>query len=588
MAQQTVSPAGLANIPVILITFSDRTQTYTLSDFNDLLFGTGLDSMKDYYEEVSYGAFSISSGPMGLDGWYTAPKRHDYYGAVNGAKKDAYPGDLVRYAVYAADYWGFNFAPYDQDGDCYVDVVNVVHQGTGQEYSGISTDIWSHRHSLNAAYSTGQSHEREYTTNDPCPAGGYIKVNDYVIQPEQLDAGNMITIGVFTHEYAHALGLPDLYDTDGSSNGIGDWSLMAGGVWNNRSGGISGDTPAHLDAWSKYFLGWLQPTQVTGLLNNELILSVEDNQDIYKILDGTPLSGEYFLIENRQQIGFDEGLPSSGLLIWHIDGNIINAKRTANTVNTNECYPGGPSCTINHFGLRLLQADNLWSLEKKQNEGDSGDPYPGNFGNISVTRSSLPNSNLYSGRQSNVSITNISPSGAGMTATLRLINAPPIAMTATPSTWSNVNSFSIDWTNPAESSGIAGAYYKLGTPPASNADYDGYTTSKPFNVSAAAQGGQTIYVWLKDDQDNTSYENSASTILYYDAIAPSNGKIKATAGNAQITLSWSGITDTGGSGLKSSDTFKVVRDTGTFPGAQCTDGDQVYLGAGASVIIPIC
>ncbi|MBI5097882.1 MAG: S8 family serine peptidase [Nitrospirae bacterium] len=164
----------------------------------------------------------------------------------------------------------------------------------------------------------------------------------------------------------------------------------------------------------------------------------------------------------------------------------------------------------------------------------------------------------------------------------------PIGLNVTPSSYTNTNSFSINWTNPYDFSGIVGAYYKRGTPPASNADYDGYTTSKPFNVSATAQGGQTIYVWLKDGKDgqgNVSYENSASTTLYHDDIEPYSGINNASAGNAQVTLSWYGF-DSGGSGLKSFDTYKVVRSTGTFPSDQCSDGDQVYLGAGTSVTDP--
>ena len=60
---------------------------------------------------------------------------------------DDLPGTLVREAIVAADPI-FNYAPYDNDGDCYVDSVNIIHQGTGQEASGITTDIWSHQWTL--------------------------------------------------------------------------------------------------------------------------------------------------------------------------------------------------------------------------------------------------------------------------------------------------------------------------------------------------------------------------------------------------------------------------------------------------------
>jgi M6 family metalloprotease-like protein len=411
--ERVVPSTGTANIPIILINFSDTTTTYTASDFDTLLFGIGNKSMKDYYEEVSYGVFSVSAGSSGIAGWYTASNTHDYYGQNDSWGYDKWPGTLVREAVAAADAT-FDFAPYDQDGDCYVDVVSIIHQGSGEEASGISTDIWSHRWDLNSAYYWGYSDGGEYTTNDPCPDGGYIKVNDYVIQPETL-WGGIQTIGAFTHEYAHALGLPDLYDTDYSSEGIGAWSLMAAGSWNYTT--TPGDTPAHLDAWSKYYLGWVTPTQVIGTLANESIEQAATAADVYQLLPGSPSTGgEYFLVENRQRTGFDTGLPGDGLLIWHID--------EAQTNNDNECYPGGPSCATNHYHVALVQADGLWELEKGINSGDAGDPFPGTTGNTSFTDTTNPNSNLYDGTLSNVSVTDISTSGSIMIATLS-VGGPP-------------------------------------------------------------------------------------------------------------------------------------------------------------------
>jgi hypothetical protein len=232
----------------------------------------------------------------------------------------------------------------------------------------------------------------------------------------------MTTMGVYAHEYGHALGLPDLYDRDYSSNGVGDWSLMASGSWTKVS--KPGDRPSHLDAWSKYALGWVTPTQVTRTLIDQPITQAENTPDVYQLLGGSPsIGGEYFLIENRQHVGFDEGLPGAGLLIWHIDETKDD--------NDHECYPGGPSCVTNHYHVALVQADNLWSLEKDiYNLGDMGDPYPGSTGNTSFTRDSAPKSNLYSGYPSGVSVTNISPSGSVMTATL----TPPAESISTPTT----------------------------------------------------------------------------------------------------------------------------------------------------------
>ncbi len=157
----------------------------------------------------------------------------------------------------------------------------------------------------------------------------------------------------------------------------------------------------------------------------------------------------------------------------------------------------------------------------------------------------------------------------------------PISLTATPGSWTNINNFSINWTNPSDPSDIAGAWYKIGAVP--TIDTDGtYTTSKPFNAATTAQGGQTIYVWLQDGAGNKSRANRSSTILYYDGTAPTDGTLTATKGNGSASLSWNAAYDTGGSGLASSNRYIVKRNTGSAPNAQCTNGTQVYLGTGTS------
>ncbi|GAG07093.1 unnamed protein product, partial [marine sediment metagenome] len=249
---KVVSSTGTAKVPVILINFSDTTTTNTPSEFESLLFesnptiATGPGSMKDYYEEVSYGDFSVSSGPSGVSAWVTAANGHDYYGQDDVDGDDLNPAELVKEAVQKADAAGFDFSQYDNDGDGKVDVVMIVHQGTGEEVSGTATDIWSHRWNLTSAGVGSVSVDG-------------VTVNDYAIQPER-DVARMNTIGVFCHEFGHALGLPDLYDTDYTSWGIGDWGIMAFGSYNKDTN--DGDSPAHFTAWSKYFLGWVTPTQI--------------------------------------------------------------------------------------------------------------------------------------------------------------------------------------------------------------------------------------------------------------------------------------------------------------------------------------
>jgi immune inhibitor A len=517
--QQVPLATGTNNIPVILVNFSNTTTTYTSTAFNALLFGTGNHSMNDYYQEVSYGKFSVSPGTKGIAGWYTAANTHDYYGQ-NAGGFDAWPGDLVYEAVKAADDAKFDFSQYDQDGDCYVDVVNIVHQGTGEEAGGPATDIWSHSWDLNSAKYYKNSNFGEYTTNTYCSANPSkkVKVNKYVIQPEIL-WGEIQTMGVFAHEYGHAIGLPDLYDTDGSSEGIGNWSLMAGGTWNYVT--KAGDRPAHMDAWSKYKLGWVSPTLVSGTLNSEQISQAATSNDVYQLLNGSPTSGgEYFLVENRQMAGFDEGLPGAGLLIWHID--------ESKSSNNSECYPGGPSCATNHYKVALIQSDNLWYLEKHVDRGNSGDPYHALQNNTTFTDTSSPNSRLYNNSSSNVSITSISSIGSNMIATLSVIPTASadliISSLSAPSTAAAGQSIAVNDTTKNNGTGTAGAsttkfYWST------NATYDAVDTYLGTrDVSALAAGitstGGTIvtipagvktgtyYIIAKADADSAVTETS--------------------------------------------------------------------------------
>ena len=410
LPEKAASPTGTGQLPVVMINFSNTATTYNTANFQSLLFGAVGKTMKKYYEEVSYGNFTVTGTVLG---WYTANNAHDYYGSNVGGN-DAHAGDLVREAVIAADP-DIDFTPYDTDGDCFVDVVAIIHQGKGEEAQGLNggsaTDIWSHRWSLTYASPAGV-----YTTNDACSAGGFVKIDDYIIQPEALYSGQQ-TMGVFAHEYGHSFGLPDLYDTDGSSAGLGNWALMAGGSWNGTV--RSGDTPSHMIAWSKYFLGWVSPTPVTVPLTGESVIAASSGADVYQIGTGTPnpASGEYFLVENRHKSGFDAALPTSGMAVWHID----EAKKTAsNSDNANECIPPA-DCSVNHYRIALVQADNNWDLENNNNRGDATDLYVSSATGLSGT--TTPSSDWYDGSTSNFSLTNISAAGTTTTADFGIVGS---------------------------------------------------------------------------------------------------------------------------------------------------------------------
>ena len=265
-----------------------------------------------------------------------------------------------------------NFAPYDNDGNGYVDAFIVVHAGAGGEVTGDADDIWSHKWNLPSVYNT-----------DGTRIFGYLTI------PE--DA----RIGVCAHELGHLLfGFPDLYDTDNTSEGIGNWCLMGGGSWNG-----GGDIPAHPSAWCKANQGWVSVTNVTAG-GSVTLPDVKTSRNVQRLWKDGGSGSEYFLIENRQRTGYDARLPGDGLLVWHVDENQPG--------NTDE----------NHYKVGLLQADGKRDLELKRNRGDAGDAFPGSSSKTSVTSSTTPNTKSFTGQDTCVSLTAISPSAPTMTVTV--------------------------------------------------------------------------------------------------------------------------------------------------------------------------
>ncbi|UCD36956.1 MAG: choice-of-anchor D domain-containing protein [Fidelibacterota bacterium] len=393
-------PSGSYNALVLLVDFSDQVSQVPDTSFDDLIFADVPGSMRDYFQVISYGTLDIVTVDYpGAIGWSRAPQTYAYY--VDGQHGFGdYPQNaqkLVEDVVAIVDPV-VDFSQYDNDGDGYVDALFVVHSGPGAEFTGSNYDIWSHAWQ---------------TVNTPYVDGVYV--DRYSMEPEYWDSPGDMTIGVFAHELGHSgFGLPDLYDRDYSSAGLGVWSLMAGGSWNGFSW-AGGDSPAFPDAWSHYQMGYVTPTNVTVDATGQTIANVETTPAAYRLWTNGQPGQEYFLVENRQQIGYDSALPGSGLLIYHVDEAVASQ-------NDDEWYPGHTAS--GHYLVALEQADGLWNLEQWGNQGDSGDPFPGVTGNTAFHALSTPNSKDYNDDQTCVVVNNISNSASTMTADLGV--TPPI------------------------------------------------------------------------------------------------------------------------------------------------------------------
>ncbi|MEU8886890.1 immune inhibitor A domain-containing protein [Streptomyces sp. NPDC048442] len=256
---------------------------YNQAHFQDLYFGKGkgpdgqpLESLKTYYEKTSSGRYSVEGK---VSDWVKVEANEARYGSdYCGSNNCPNVEDLVRDGVNAwvaqqkaagrtdaqikadlAKYDAWDRTDHDNDGnfnepDGYIDHFQVVHAGEDGSAGGgeQGTDaVWAHR---------GYAFGRDDGETGPAgfKAGGTpigdtgIWVGDYTAQPE--NGG----LGVFAHEYAHDLGLPDLYDTTNTAeNSVGFWSLMSAGSWLGTGKSEIGDLPGDMTAWDKLQLGWL-------------------------------------------------------------------------------------------------------------------------------------------------------------------------------------------------------------------------------------------------------------------------------------------------------------------------------------------
>ncbi len=317
------------DIVVLYIEFTDYAHTKTVSEVQSAIF-SGSMGLETYYVENSYGTYH----PLGRNvygNWLTSAHPMSYYGRDAGSSIDMYyghPNRLAMEAVQLADS-SVNFASYDTNGDGTIDHLVIVHAEHGQEEGGSSDRIWSHYSGVSISVDGKQIYD-------------YICVSEFS------------PMGVVAHEYGHDLGLPDLYDTDYSSDGVGRWCLMGAGSWNPN--------PSHLMAWCKMELGWLTPSLAPGnSVTSATLRSVELYAEAYKVLVAEK---EFFLVENRYAQGavFDQrggsNLPEWGLLIWHIDETQgSNARDDRRLVDLEEADGNNE---LDTYGSPYGEAGDIW------------------------------------------------------------------------------------------------------------------------------------------------------------------------------------------------------------------------------------
>lgn len=281
---------------VIPVKFPDKPETKTIGYINKVVFS----KMNEYFLEVSYGKMWFVGSV--LSKWYMLPHQMSYYGA--GSFYQEKPHELVQDSIDMADndvdFRGYRF-------------VMIVHS-RGDQAQGLpilSTDnIWSF------------AYQGPTTT----------KTNDGLLQLSICAVSEFDTLGVFAHETGHMLGLPDLYDYNYKETFVGGWDLMAEGANNGPLFGLLGSTPAHISAWGKIKLGWIDWSQVRivrpGESVNAEIEQLQARSSSTKALIMPMTTSQFFLIEVREKVGFDNWLPRQldriNLLVYYVDESILS------------------------------------------------------------------------------------------------------------------------------------------------------------------------------------------------------------------------------------------------------------------------
>ena len=348
---------------IILAEFADRsfqeahtTELYQrMANEEDFVHELGFQgSVHDYFKDQSGGQFLLDFdvvGPVKLSLDYA------YYGENDADGQDLRAGEMVAEACKLAAK-EVDYDNYDWDGDGEVEQVVVLFAGQGEHCCEDAATIWPHEYLLEDS-DYGRTLRLDGVT-----------ISTYACCSELGLDGHIDGIGTLCHEFSHCLGIPDMYDTeDNGCFGMSCWDIMDYGCYNGN-----GFTPCSYTCYERMICGWKQPVTLTNERKVSDMQPLSDGGNTYIIYNRNS-PNEYYLLENRQQVGWDRALPGSGLLVLHVDED--EEAWMENRVNTD---PDHPRCTIFHADNDLSQL--------------CGDPYPF-IGNDSLTAFSIPAATLF-------------------------------------------------------------------------------------------------------------------------------------------------------------------------------------------------
>ncbi len=432
---------GTLRALVLLLEFNDYPHTVGAATMGAKIFGAGntqdypYESARNFYRRSSYGQLEITGDVLG---WYRFSQN-----------RAALPGDtgvMVQEALSHYDAQGYDFSPYDNDGDGQIDLIIVAWTGPD---TGWGSFWWAYAASFG---------DQSFTVDG-------LRLGRFNWLPET-SATN-----VFIHELGHALGLPDYYDYDdsvGPRGGVGGLDMMHANKYDHN-------------AFSKFLLGWITPTVVTSKATGLTVMAMSDatTRDAARAFlltntaqQTTPF-GEYFMVERRRPAKNDLEMREDGFLIWHVDAR-LNAAETGFLFNNSD---------TSHKLLRLVEADGREDIEAGLLA--SGNDY---YKQGRIFGPYTPQSSTwYSGSPSYLGVSGIAPAGSLLALNLYRDGTEPSGSPLAPSLPAGEVGYlgrlvyGFDATGVLDlESGILDAELEIGTTPGGGDLYSGVVTSSPF------------------------------------------------------------------------------------------------------------
>lgn len=357
MSRGAVPSIGEFKIPVVMVQFQDtKFQTTTTVEkmnrfYNEEGYHDEADckgSVRDYFKAQSGGQFVPTFEVVGI---VTLSKKASYYGgngySGNDQALDELPGDVVKAAKtqLGADFSQYVVPAGDSYHEAGVPLLCMFYAGYGEatEPEGTADDtIWPCEWDCDTNY--------EGVHFNSCFVGNELL--SYRDENKQVTGNTLMGMGVFCHEFGHALGLPDFYVTDYSysnDDAFGNWSIMDTGAYLDDEC----RAPMGYNAYEKSYMGWLDLKEVG--MADEIVLQLPEGlaeNSAYIIRNS---SNECFIFENRQPgTWYPEDL-GSGVMVTRIAYS-YNYWR-GNTLNNTQSKKR--ACILTADGSKLYySADN--------------------------------------------------------------------------------------------------------------------------------------------------------------------------------------------------------------------------------------